>query len=197
MDAVWPRRQLWRRRGAWLWPVFVAATTADAVLGHLLPLSGSSTSVAGAALTAMVLNLIGVVLLSRPVGMLVRRARPDMPPVVARDYGGTIVVAALVTLLLALGLAHHAAVVRESQAMADAVTRAEAYIGDHAPAEFRAHMHSMSAFAIQPGEIYRACAPGPGDGRTYCVIVDERVPFPGGVRFGGYEPNSLFALGVN
>ncbi len=197
MDAVWPRRQLWRRRGAWLWPVFVLATVADAVLGHLLPLSGSSTSVPGAGLTAVVLNLIGVVLLSWPVGALVRRARPDMPAVVARDYGGTIVIAALAALLLAAGLAHHAAVVHDDRAMTDAVTRAEAYIGDHAPAEFRGNLHSMTAFAIQAGEIYRACVPGPGDGRTYCVIVDERVPFPGGVRFGGYEPNSLFALGVN
>jgi hypothetical protein len=29
------------------------------------------------------------------------------------------------------------------------------------------------------------------------VIVDESRSFPGGVRFGGYEPNSLFSQGAD
>src|SRR5947209_3722677 len=47
MDAVWPRRLRWRRRGAWLWPAFVAATVVDAVIGHVLPAGGDAESLAG------------------------------------------------------------------------------------------------------------------------------------------------------
>src|SRR3712207_6047721 len=37
----WVRRMRWRRRGAWLWPVFALATIADTVLLHVLPIAGN------------------------------------------------------------------------------------------------------------------------------------------------------------
>ena len=92
MDGAWLSRFRWRRRGAWLWPAFVALTVVDAAIGHLLPPVGEKQSIAAAALGGLVLNLIGVILLSRPLGMLLRRRRPDIPMPVARDYGGTVVV---------------------------------------------------------------------------------------------------------
>jgi len=186
----------WRRRGAWLWPAFAAATVADAVLGHELPPLGETETLAAAALGALVLNLLGVILLSWPVGLLVRRFRGDLPMLIARDYAGTIVVAGVTVVLLAAGLAHHARVLADERAMTDAISRAQAWIGDRAPARFRSNVQYVSTFAIQPGSIYRACVPSVDGRQTYCVIVDTTRPFPGGVRFGGYEPNSLFSEGV-
>ncbi|MBV9197149.1 MAG: hypothetical protein JO168_23690 [Solirubrobacterales bacterium] len=196
MERGWVGRMRWRRRGAWLWPAFAAATVADAVLGHELPPLGETETLAAAALGALVLNLLGVILLSWPVGLLVRRFRGDLPMLIARDYAGTIVVAGVTVVLLAAGLAHHARVLADERAMTDAISRAQAWIGDRAPARFRSNVQYVSTFAIQPGSIYRACVPSVDGRQTYCVIVDTTRPFPGGVRFGGYEPNSLFSEGV-
>jgi hypothetical protein len=186
----------WRRRGAWLWPAFATAIVADALIGHLLPSSGESETLIGAGLAALVLNLIGVVLLCWPLGLLLRRFRRDLPMLVARNYAGTLVVAAVTAVLVLAGLVNHASVVADQQAMRDAISRAQAWIGDRAPARFRKHVEFVSAFAIQPGSIYRACVPSSDGRQTYCVIVNTRVPFPRGVTFGGYEPNAAFSEGV-
>jgi hypothetical protein len=115
--------------------------------------------------------------------------------VVARDYAGTTIVAAVACALMAAGLIHHGRVVGDARAMREAVVRAEAYIGDRAPAEFRRHLGFVSVFAIEPSHLFRACVPGRG--RTYCVIVDTGLPFGRDVRFAGYEPNTTFSTGVN
>jgi hypothetical protein len=151
--------------------------------------------VVAAALLGCALNLGGVVLLSRPVGSLIRRACPDLPAVVARDYGGTIVLAAITVALLGAGVAHHSAVQAHRDAMREAIARAEAWIGDRAPAQFRRGLGSMTVFAIQPGRIYRACVRGAGTTRTYCVVVDDGLPFASSVRPAGSEPNSGLATG--
>lgn len=197
MERGWLHRLRWRRRGAWLWPVFVAMAAADAAIGHLRPPSGDSESIAGAAIAGLALNLLGVLLLSRPLGAALRRFRPDLPGVVARNYAGTAVVLAVTTALLAAGLAHHSAVVADRAAMRDATVRAEAWIGDRAPPEFRRNVRLSSTFAIQPGSLYRTCVPSQRGARTYCVIVRTQLPFQQSVSFDGYEPNSVFAEGVN
>jgi hypothetical protein len=197
MDAAWLGRLRWRRRGAWLWPAFAAATVADAALGHALPPTGDAESIMGAAIIGLVFNLIAVILLSRPLSTIVRRRRADLPQIVARDYGGTAAVAAVTVALASAGLVHHATVMSDQSAQRDAITRAQAWIGARAPDEFRRHVTYVSTFAIQPGQIYRECVPGTKTARTYCVIVDESRPFASSVRFSGYEPNSLFSEGVN
>ena len=93
MDAAWSRRLRWRRRGAWLWPVFIAATAADAVIGALLPPSGDSQVIFGAGVIGLVLNMIGILAISWPAAAVLRRYRRDLPVIVARDYTGTAVVA--------------------------------------------------------------------------------------------------------
>jgi hypothetical protein len=98
--------------------------------------------------------------------------------------------------LLAAGLAHHSSITSEQQTMRDAVVRAQAYIGDRAPAEFRRNVNFVDAVAIQTGSIYRVCVPGAHGIRTYCVIVDTQLPFARSVRFAGYEPNSSVAAGT-
>lgn len=196
MESGWWQRALWRRRGAWLWPVFVLATLADAVLGHARPPASDRQSVFSAALVGLILNLLAVLLLSRPGGALMRRRRRDLPWVVARNYAGTAAVLAVSVALLAAGLVHHATVIANQNVLRDATVRAQAWIGDRAPAEFRRHVSLADTVAIQPGSIYRTCVPGRSWSRTYCVIVKTYLPFARSVRFAGYTPNAVFASGV-
>lgn len=176
--------------------MFVVMIAVDAVLAVILPISGDSESAMAGALSGLLLNLLVVLLLSRPLGALLRRARPDLPAVVARNYAGTSVVLAVSAVLLLAGLLHHSAVVANQNAMRDASTRAQAWIGDRAPPEFRRNVRLLNTFAIQPGSIYRSCVPGQGDNRSYCVIVKTQLPFAQSVRFAGYEPNAVFAEGT-
>jgi hypothetical protein len=196
MESGWWQRLRWRRRGAWLWPVFVLATLADALFGHARPPASDRQSVFSAALVGLILNLLAVLLLSRPVGALMRRGRGDLPWVVARNYAGTTVVLAVSAALLAAGLVHHGTVIANQNALRDATVRAQAWIGDRAPPEFRRHVEEPDTFAIQPGSIYRTCVPGRTFSRTYCVIVKTYLPFARSVRFAGYTPNAVFATGV-
>ena len=96
MVAAWSRLR-WRRRGAWLWPTFVSATVADAVIGSTLPPSGESEALVAAGVIGLAANLIGVVAVSWPAAAVLRHYRRDLPVIVARDHAGTAVVA-LVTL---------------------------------------------------------------------------------------------------
>ena len=45
--------------------------------------------------------------------------------------------------------------------MRDATARAQAWIGDRAPAEFRRNVEELDTYAIQPGSVYRTCVPSP------------------------------------
>jgi hypothetical protein len=189
-------RMRWRRTGAWLWPTFVALTAADAVVGHLLPPAGGSESLVAAALLALVANLLAVLFLSRPMGWTVRRVRGDMPGVVARDYGGTLVVLAVAAVIVSAGLIHRPAVEASRRAVQDAVTRAQAWIGVRAPDQFRRELRFVNLLAIQPGTIYRACVPNEANTKSFCVIVDRSLPFEKSVKFSGYEPNSVLGAGA-
>jgi hypothetical protein len=189
-------RMRWRRAGAWLWPSFVALTLLDGAIGRLLPPAGSTETFVAGALLGLVINVIAVILFSRPLGMLVRRVRPDMPTVVARDYGGTVVVFAVAAVLLTVGLVHRPVIQARQRATSDAIARAQAWIGDRAPDEFRRNLEFVSLLAIEPGTIYRACVPSDRGGRSYCVIVDRSLPFQRSVKFTGYEPNSVLDAGA-
>lgn len=179
-----------------MWPAFVALTVVDGVIGHLLPPVGLSQNAVGAALIGLVLNLLAVILLCRPLALLLRRVRKDLPMVVARDYAGTTAVLAVSAGLLAAGLHHRSSILSEQRTMADATARAEAWIGDHAPDQFRRNVKLLSTVVVQTGSIYRSCAMNDTHTRTFCVIVKDKLPFATSVTFDGYEPNYLFALGT-
>jgi hypothetical protein len=189
-------RLRWRRLGAWMWPAFAAFTIVDGVVGHLLPPAGATETLVAGALLGMVANLIAVVLLARPVGWLFRLGRRDLPNVVARDYAGTLVIVVVSAVLLTVGLVHRPMVIARQRAVDDAIVRAQAYIGDRAPAEFRRNLQFVSMLAIQPGTIYRACVRSIDGEHSYCVIVNRNLPFGRSVTFSGYEPNSVLAAGA-
>jgi hypothetical protein len=191
----WLARVRWRRRGAWLWPTFVVLTIIDAIVGHALPPAGDTQTLVAAALLGCALNLVGIVVLSWPAGKLLQRTRPDLPQVVARDYAGTAVVSLVAAGLLAVGLAHRPTVLAHRDALHEAAARAEAFIGDRAPPEFRRNAAQINTFTIQPGSVYRSCVESGGGVDDYCVIVRPRLPLQQSVRYDGGEPNSVFEAG--
>ncbi|MGA2009618.1 MAG: hypothetical protein ABSH51_03635 [Solirubrobacteraceae bacterium] len=197
MDGAWLHRARWRWRGALLWPTFVAGVVVDGVIAHARPMAGDSGNFYGGILLGLIVTLPAVLALSRPLGALIRRRRSGMPASVARNYGGAAAVVAVSAIMLIIGLAHHATVLRDESSLRDATVRAEAYIGDHAPAEFRVNAYHTDTFVIEPGSVYRTCVPSRDGTRTYCVIVKERLPLAQSVVFSGYESNALFGEGVN
>lgn len=197
MDAAPLIRMRWRLRGAWLWPSFVVLSLADATLLHNMPLAGDSESWVSGWLLGSVLSLIAIVLFSNLFGRVVRRLRPDMPRVVARNYAGALITLAVTLTLLAGGLIHRQVISSDSHAVQDAAARAEAYIGAHAPSTFQHDLRKLSVYQVQGSVIYRICAADVTKTRDFCVIVNERQPFGRSVRYSGAEPNWLVAEGTN
>jgi hypothetical protein len=189
-------RWRWRWRGAWLWPAFAAGIVADAVIGHLLPPAGESQHPVGAALVGMFFNLAAIILLSRPLGAVIRRRRPDMPRLIARDYGGALGVSLITFGLLLAGVIHRHVIDHHRTARRDAIVRAQAFIGARAPEPFRHELAAVDVYAIQPGRMYRVCVPPPPVTRSYCVVVDASRPLASSVRFAGAESNATFAQGA-
>jgi hypothetical protein len=196
MDSAWITRMRWRRRGAWMWPSFVALTAVDACVVHALPLEGDSEGLVPALILTGLWNFLAVVVVAHPAGALVRRVRRDLPRFVARDYAGTWLMLAIAATVLTAGLINHSTVSRDGAAMRDAEARAIAWIGYRAPPAFRADLGRATTFTIQAGSLYRTCVPSAGGGRTYCVIVNDRQPVSQSVHFSGYEPNAAFAVGL-
>jgi hypothetical protein len=152
--------------------------------------------VMGAALIACFLNLFAIAVLSAPLGALLRRRRGDLPKVVARDYAGTTTIATFTVILLLLGVLHHPTIEAHRKAMRDAIARAQAWIGDRAPAEFRRNVEHVSTFVIEPGSIYRTCVPSDRTARFFCVVVKVHLPLTRSVIFDGYESNAVFGAGA-
>ena len=194
MDSGWLTRMRWRRRGAWMWPTFATLTVLEAFLLHALPIDGDSEALVPALILAGFWNFLAVVVVAHPVGSVLRRVRRDLPRFVARDYAGTSLLIGIAAGLLAAGWAHHATVASDGAAMRDAEARAIAWIGFRAPAPFRGGLQHATTFTIQSGSLYRICVPG--EHRTYCVIVNDRQPANSSVHPDGYEPNAVFADGL-
>jgi hypothetical protein len=197
MESAWLTRMRWRRRGAWLWPAFVVTVLLDGLIAHELPMIGQGQSVYGGLLAGLILNVLAVLFLCRPGGILLRRVRPDLPMAVARNYAGAMAVILVSAALVTAGLLHRSTIVDQQRTLEDVVARAEAFIGARAPAAFRANAAHTDTFTIQAGSVYRTCVPSRDRRRTYCVIVKPKLPLAGSVVFGGYEPNWLFAEGAS
>lgn len=196
MERLWASRLRWRLRGAWLAPLVAVLTVADALLIHFRPLAGEGrTALAGALLLAAFLNLVAVAALAPLGGLALRRLRPDLPAIVARDRAGVALVVLVTAIVAAAGQLHHGEVERNADALADAHARAVAWIGAHAPPRFRRHVALADTIAVVPGSLHRTCVTDPRGGRSWCVVVRSDVPFPGGVRYAGGESNATFQDG--
>lgn len=196
MDSTSLVRLRWRLRGAWLWPSFVVLTLVDAAIVTELPPIGDGASFVGGWLAGIIISLLAILALSVPLAYLIRRLASGMPMLVARNYAGAVITLAVTCALLAAGLVHSRVVRADQSALADATARAEAYIGDHAPAAFQADLRSLDVYELQPPEIYRTCATAAGGTRHYCVVVNRGKPFGASVTYAGSEPNSLISQGT-
>jgi hypothetical protein len=196
MERIWPSRLRWRLRGAWLAPLLVLLTLADAVLIHVRPLAGEGrTDLVAGLLLASFLNLVALATLAPLGGLALRRVQPDLPRVVARDRAGTAVVVLVALGLLIGGLRHHGTIERNREALAEAHARAQAWIGARAPAQFRRHVGLADTIPVVPGSVYRTCAPGGEPERAWCVVVELDRPLAGSVQLDGGTPNAVFQAG--
>ncbi len=196
MEAAPLVRLRWRLKGAWLWPSFVLLTFVDAAVVHGLPFSGDSASLVPGWLFSVVGNLLAIIVLTPPVALVTRRVRPDMPRLIARNYAGALITVAVTATLLIAGLVHRQSVDSDRAALADAAARAEAYIGDHAPAEFQENLRSLDTYVVQARSVYRSCVSNGAGNRHYCVVVNRAQPFGRSVHYAGSESNSLLLEGT-
>ena len=151
--GAWLARMRWRRRGAWLWPAFVIATVADAVIGHALPPSGETQTVLAAALAGWFLNLFAVLL----SGLAARR---DIAPRTTghaegrrtRLCGRGRSSYSLPARCSSSGIVHRPSVLAHRRAMEDAIVRAQAFIGARAPAEFRRNIEHVEHVRDRAGQ---------------------------------------------
>ena len=80
--------------------------------------------------------------------------------------------------------------------MADAIARAQAYIGDRAPSEFRRNLAYVSAYPIQPGSVYRVCVRSSDRRGPTASSSGVRCRSRHSVSFAGYEPNAVLTQGA-
>jgi hypothetical protein len=183
--VFWPRLR-WRMRGAWQWPAFGALTVVDAVLVTSLPFQGDGPDTAGALLLAGFFNLVAVAVAAPFTGMLVRRARPDLPRLIARDYAGTALLAVVTLGILAGGLIHRDGLRREHEARAAALLAAHQYVVSSAP-HFRVGLAVPDVRRLET-DSYRVCVSGPGK-LPLCLLVNTTQRPAGIVRDHDRTPN--------
>jgi hypothetical protein len=194
VERVWHRRLRWRLRGAWQWPTFVVLTAVDAVLLTELPFyEDGPGGLVPAVLLSGFLNLFLVAVLAPFAGRLLRRARPDLPRLIAGDYSGTALLCAATALLVAGGLLH-----RSDRLAEDADERAVAasvhdYVVSQAP-EYAGALGAMDAVKLLPGE-YRACVPSQEPRRALCLFVSTDQNPPGLVLDTEQVPNDEWRRG--
>jgi hypothetical protein len=190
VERVWHRRLRWRLRGAWQWPAFVVLTVVDGVLLVVLPFTGDGSELVAGLLIAGFANLFAVAVLAPLAGAAVRRRRPDLPRLIARDYAGAWLLVGLSVLLLAGGLLHRPAVVdarADEQAVAAGV---HDYVIAQAPA-YRDGLGTVDAMQLEP-DLYRACVPGEDPNRWLCLFVSTDQRPAGITRDPDQAPNSAY-----
>jgi hypothetical protein len=193
MERVWVSRWRWRLRGAWLGVAFPALTLLDAVLIHNRPLFGDGAHFLGALLLAGFLNLFLVAFVTPVLALGVRRRRPDLPAMVARDYTGCGLIVALTATFAIGGTIHHRVVVQQTQAALRAERAAAQFVLGAAPHGYRAGVPAMDTIKVESG-MYRACVPGLRSDRPYCLIVRTDTD-PPGITPDGHEPNASWRAG--
>jgi len=192
-EAMWQSRLRWRLRGAMLWPTFGAAVVIEAVLLDRLPISGDDgPGLFAAVLLAGFANLIIVAAAAPLAGRWLRRRRPGMPPVIATDRAGAVLVAAGGALVIALGLAHHSSVRAAHADLGAQAASARRFFISQAPREFQANVDHLNTVK-QGDHLYRTCVAGPDPRRAFCVFVNTDQSPPGVTRDPDQRPNAAVA----
>lgn len=185
------RRLRWRLRGAWLWPTFVVATLAEMVLLHELPVQGETTGWISALLVAGCLNLVGVVVIGGPGGMLLRRRRPDLPKVVAADYAGTVALGIVALGFVVAGLLHRPVIADRQAAFDEQLLAVHRWVALHGDRYANAHVSLASTVAVDE-DLFRTCVPRRDPKRWLCLIIDTTQSPPVVKRDPNREPNATF-----
>jgi hypothetical protein len=187
-ERLWPARLRWRMRGAWLWPAFLVLTAAEGALIALLPpYEGAPGDAIGGALMAGFANLALRAVLGPLAARAMRRRRPDLPRVVAYDFGGTVLLVTLALMLLAAGLAHRPAAADQHDDEAAVFGAVHAFVTTQA-VEWQDGLGRIDAVQLAP-EVYRACVPGDDPRRALCLIVDTDQRPAGVTRDDAMTPN--------
>ena len=190
VGSLWRSRLRWRLRGALLWPVLVVLTIADALLLGRLPIAGDDgTAFVPALLLAMFFNLVALAVVAPLVSRRLRRARPDLPKVIADDRAGAAMVCVVSLCFLAGGLAHRPAVDDLQRDLVAQQAAARDYIAREAPTEFRERTHESTSLKLEE-DLFRTCAPGDDPSRWFCVFVSTDSVPPGIVEDRNRESNA-------
>jgi hypothetical protein len=182
----------WRLRGAWLWPTFLVATLVEAFLVHWLPVQGDATRWISALLVAGCLNLIAIVVLGGPGGVVLRRRRSDLPKVVADDYAGTAALGFVAVALVVAGLVHHPVVSERRAAFDEQLLAVHRWVTQHGDDYANAHV-SLAGTVVVDTDLFRTCVPGRDPKRWLCLIVDTSQSPPVVKRDPNREPNAQFS----
>jgi hypothetical protein len=188
VESVRWRRLRWRLRGAWQWPTFIVLTVVDAVLVARLPFQGEGADAIGALLLAGIFNVLTVALLAPVGGMLLRRRRPDLPTIIARDYAGALLLIVVTCGLVAGGLVHRAAVVEERHDQRLAYAAVHDYVVRSHP-RFAAGLGDLDSLRLETDH-YRVCVMG-AERLPLCLFVNTDQAPAGITRDPSREPNSL------
>ena len=188
VERVWHRRLRWRFRGAWQWPAFMALTLLDGVLLVVLPpYFGAPDNVFPGVLLAGSANLLAIVILAPPLGIWLRRRRPELPRLVASNYAGAALLVALTAVLVTAGVVHRSDVRAEERREHAVAAAMHAYVVEQAP-EHRDALATIDAIRLEPG-YYRACVPRDEADRFFCLFVSTDQSPPGVTRDTDESPN--------
>jgi hypothetical protein len=159
-----------------------------AVLILLPPYDGAPDNLFPAVLLAGFVNLLAVAVVAPALGHVVRRRRPDLPRIIAADYAGGALLAAITAVIVAAGLLHHSAVEAE-RAREQAVAMA---VHDYVLAQEPALRGSLGAIDLAKieADYYRACVPTAETGRSVCLFVSTDQQPPGVTRDTEELPNA-------
>ena len=167
VESVRWRRLRWRLRGAWQWPTFALLTVLDALLVAWLPFQGEGGDAVGAVLIVGFFNLLAVAVVAPFLGMALRRRRPDLPFVIARDYAGTALLVTIFLALLAGGLLHRGPRVDQQHARA-AGEAGRARLAGPRGARVRADHRSWTRASSSPTATAPAPTSPPSGSRSAC-----------------------------
>lgn len=189
---VW-RRLRWRLRGAWQWPSFVVLTPVGAVVLSELPFyEPGPANLFAAVLLAGFANLLAVAVLAPLAGRLLRRRRPDLPRIVARDYAGAALLAAIFVALVAGGLLHRPAAASARAERSAVLAGVHSYVLGRAP-QLSDRIAQTDMIRLED-DLYRACVPTGDPRRWLCLIVSTAQDPPRITRDRGEEPNDVLRL---